>query len=69
MFSYCLKWRKNTEGKIKNLPGEKTRIMLWSKCAISDSKNSKQQDDSGLLSSLGRKTSLSKIPTVGSLLF
>ena len=43
--------------------------MLWSKCAMCDSKNSKQQDDSGLLSSLGRKTSLSKIPTVGSLLF
>ena len=49
--------------------GKNRRIMLWSKCAISDSKNSKQQDDSGLLSSLGRKTPLSKIPTVDSLLF
>ena len=43
--------------------------MLWSECAMCDSKNSKQQDDSGLLSSLGRETPLSKIPTVGSLLF
>ena len=43
--------------------------MLWSECAMCDSKNSKQQDDSGLLSSLGTKRSVSKIPTVGSLLF
>ena len=46
--------------------------MLLSKCAVSDGKKSKfikEQETSGLLSSLGIKTPLSKIPLVGSLLF
>ena len=48
------------------------RIMLLSKCAVWDSKKLKfikQQEASGLLSSLGIKTHLSKIPLVGPLLF
>ena len=46
--------------------------MLLSECAVCDSKTStfiKEQEASGLLSSLGIKTSLSKIPLVGLLLF
>ena len=46
--------------------------MLLTKCAVSDSKNSKfvkEQATSGLLSSLGIKTPLSKILLVGYLLF
>ena len=46
--------------------------MLLSKCAVCDSKKSKfieQQKASGLLSRLGIKTSLSKIPLVGPILF
>ena len=46
--------------------------MLLSKCAVCDSKKSKfikEQETSGLLSSLGIKTPLSKIPLVGPLLF
>ena len=46
--------------------------MLLSNCVVSDSKKSKfiiQQEGSGLLSSLGIKTPLSKIPLVGPLLF
>ena len=46
--------------------------MLSSRCIVSDSKKSKfikQQEASGLLSSLGIKTPLSKIPLVGRLLF
>ena len=46
--------------------------MLLSKCAVCDSKKSKfikQQKASGLSSSLGTKTPLSKVPLVGSLLF
>ena len=46
--------------------------MLLSKCAVCDSKKSKfikEQEASGLLSSLGIKTPLSKIPLVGPLLF
>ena len=45
--------------------------MLLSKSEVSDSKNSKfikQQEASGLLSSLGIKATLSKIPLVGPLL-
>ena len=48
------------------------RIMLLSKCAVSDSKKSKfikEQEASGLLSSLGLKTPLNKIPLLGPLLF
>ena len=48
------------------------RIMILSYCAVCDSKKSKfikQQEASGLLSSLGIKTPLSKIPLVGPLLF
>ena len=46
--------------------------MLSSKCAVCDSKKSKvikEQEAGTLLSSLGIKTPLSKIPLVGPLLF
>ena len=46
--------------------------MLLSKYAVCDSKKSKfikEKEASGLLSSLGIKTSLSKIPLLASLLF
>ena len=73
MLSYCLKCRKNTESKNPKVARTKNgRIMLLSKCAVCDSKKSKfikQQEASGLLSSLGIKTPLSKIPLVGPLLF
>ena len=73
MLSYCLKCRKNTESKNPKVVKTKNgRIMLLSKCAVCDSKKSKfikQQEASGLLSSLGIKTPLSKIPLVGPLLF
>ena len=44
------------------------RVMVLSKCAVCDSKkskNNKQQEASELLSSLGIKRPLSKIPLVG----
>ena len=46
--------------------------MLLSKCAICCSKNSrfiKKQEVKGILSSLGLKTSLNKIPLLSDLLF
>ena len=46
--------------------------MVLPKCALCNSEKSKsikQQDASGLSSSLGKKTSLSKIPLVGPLLY
>ena len=72
MLLYCVKCRKNTESKkpkvvrIKN--GTK---MLLSKCEVSDSKISKfmkEQEANRLLSGLGIRTPLSKIPLVGPLL-
>ena len=73
MLSYCLKCRKNTESKnLKVVRAKNRRIMLLSKCAVCDSKKSKfiiEQEASGLLSSLGIKTSLNKILLLGPLLF
>ena len=73
MLLYGLKCWKNTESKNPKVARTKNgRIMLLSKCAVCDSKKSKfikQQEASGLLSSLGIKTPLSKIPLVGPLLF
>ena len=65
MLSYCLKCQKNTESKNPKIARTKNgRIMLLSKYAVSDSKISKfikQQEASRSLSSLGKKTPLSKI--------
>ena len=73
MLSYCLKCRKNTESNnLKVARTKSRRIILLSKCVVCDSKKSKfikQQEASGLLSSLGIKTPLSKIHLVGPLLF
>ena len=59
MLSYYLKNRKNTESKNPNVVRTKNRkITLLSKCAVCDSKKSKfikEQETSGLLSSLGIK--------------
>ena len=63
---------KNTESKNpKFIRTKNGRIMILSKFAVFDSKKSKftkKQEASGLLSSLGIKAPLSKIPLVGPLL-
>ena len=70
---YCLKCRKYTENinpRISNTSNGKTMI-LW-KCAICSSKKSrfiKNQEAKRLLSNLGIKTPLSKVPLLGSILF
>ena len=46
--------------------------MVLSKCAICDSKKSrfiKNQEAKGLLSNLGVRTPLNKVPTLGDILF
>ena len=67
-----MKCRKNTESENPKVAKTKNgRIMLLSNCVVCDTKKSKllkQQEASGLLSSLGIKTPLSKIPLVGPLL-
>ena len=73
MKSYCLKCRKDTENinpRVSNTSNSKT--MILSKCAICGSKKSrfiKKQEASGILSSLGLKTPLSKVPLLNDILF
>ena len=73
MLSYSLKCRKNTESKNPKVARTKNgRIMLLSKCSLSNSKKSKflkEQEARGLLSSLGIRTPLSQILLLGPLLF
>ena len=73
MKSYYLKCRKDTENI--NPRVSKTsdnRITVLSKCVICGSKKSrfiKNQEAKGLLSNLGIKTPLSKVPILGDILF
>ena len=73
MKSYCLKCRKDTENinpRVSNTSNGKT--MILSKCAICGSKKSrfiKNQEAKGLLSNLGLRTPLGKLPILGDILF
>ena len=73
MKSYCLKCRKDTENiNAKVLKTSNGRTMILSKCAICGSKKSrfiKNQEAKGLLSNLGIRTPLSKVPILGDILF
>ena len=72
MKSYCLKCKKDTENinpRISNTSNGRTMILL--KCAICGSKKSrftKIQEAKGLLSNLGVRTPLSKVPVLGDIL-
>ena len=73
MLTYWLKCKKNTENinpRVSKISNGKT--MVLSKYAICGSKKSrfiKKQEVSGILSSLGLKKPLSKIPLFGDILF
>ena len=73
MESYCLKCEKNTEKidpKISSTSNGKA--MILSQCAICGSKRSRfisNQETKGLLSKLGIKTPLNKVPILGDILF
>ena len=73
MESYCLICRKNTENMDPTVSASSNgRVMILSKCAICGSKKSrfiKNQEAKGLLSNLGIKTPLSKVPIMGDVLF
>ena len=73
MKSYCLKCRKDTENiNRKFSKASNGRTMLLSNYAICDSKKSrfiKNQEAKGLLSDLGIKTPLRKVPILGDILF
>ena len=74
MLSYCLKCKKknveNTNSGVSKTSNGKTTIL--SKCAICGAKKSKfvkEEEGKGLLSNLGIKAPLSKIPLLGDILF
>ena len=73
MKSYCLKCRKDTENinpKVSKTSNGKTKLL--SKCEICGGKKSrfiKNQEAKGLLSNLGVRTPLSKVPILGDILF
>ena len=73
MLSYCLKCRKTTESKNPKVVTTKNwKIMILQKFDVCESKISKfikEQEASGLSSSLRVKTSLSNFPLVLPLLF
>ena len=72
MLSYCLKCKKNTESiNPKVLKTTNGKTMILSKCTICGSKKSKfikEQQTKGLLSHLGLRTPLNKIPVLGDIL-
>ena len=66
----CRKHAENIDPKISS--SSNGRAMVLSKCAICGSKKSgfiKNQEAKGLLSNLGIKTPLSKVPIFGDILF
>ena len=73
MESHCLKckkYAKNINPKVSSTRNGK--LMILSKCAICGSRKSKfikKQEAKGILSSLGIKTPLSKIPLLVDVLF
>ena len=73
MKSYCLKCRKDTENIDPKISSSANgRATILSKCGICCSKKSrfiKNQEAKVLLSNLGIRTPLSKVPILGDILF
>ena len=73
MKSYCLKCRKDTKNiNSKMAKTSNNRTMVLSKCVICGSKKSKfikNQEAKRILSNLGIKAPLSKVPILGDILF
>ena len=73
MESYCLKCKKYTKNINPQVSSTSNgKMMILSKCAICNSKKSKfikKQEAKGLLSKLGIKTLLNKVPLLGDILF
>ena len=73
MKSYCLKCRKDTENINPNISGTSNgKAMILSKCTSCGSRKSrfiKNQEAKELLSNLGIKTPLSKVPILDDILF
>ena len=68
MQTYCVSCRKNTKNKdVEVIKTKYGRLQLKSQCSICGNKKSrfvKKQEAKGILSSLGIKTPLSKMPVL-----
>ena len=66
MKTYCLKCKKDTDNIDPKMFGTKNnRLLMQSKCSVCKNKKPrlvKEQEAKGLLTNLGIKTPLSKIP-------
>ena len=66
MKTYCLKYKTNTDNfDPKMFKTKNSKVIMQSKCSVCKNKKSrfiKEPDAKGLLSNLGIKTPLSKIP-------
>ena len=73
MESYCLKCKKHKKNINPQVSSTNNgKVMILSKCAICNNKKPKfinKQEAKGLLSKLGIKTPLSKVPILGDILF
>ena len=75
MSSYCLKCKKiqkmeNIDSNVLKTKNDKTMILLkWAFCGSKKSRFIKNQETRGVLSNLGFKTPISKIPLLGDILF
>ena len=73
MKAYYLKCKKDTENIDPNISNTSNgKAMTLSKCAICGSKKSrfiKNQEVKGLLSNVGIRTPLNKVPILGDILF
>ena len=73
METYCLKCKKYTKNiKPQISSTSNNKIMMISKCAVCNSRKCKfikKQEAEGLLSNLGIKSPLNKIPLLGDILF
>ena len=73
MLTYCIKCRKNTKNlnskifKIKNM--RLIKLLKCAECGVKKSRSVKGQEAKGLLSNLGIKTPLNKIPLLEGILF
>ena len=69
MLNYCVKYRKNRKNlRSKIFKTKNNRLIMQSKCAVCGIKKSrfvKEEEAKGLLSSLGLRTPLNKIPLLG----
>ena len=68
MLTYCVKYRKDTENIDQKMARTRNnRLIMQSKCPVCGIKKSrfvKEQEAKALLSNLGIKTPLSKIPSL-----